>query len=152
MKGGGGKGKLYSIECAAVKGRGSRWYKAKRVGWGTEGRPGKEQKWAIHWRYEKKYVVCKWHRQSSWLVLWYNKGVLQVSSHWKPWERLWHSCNNKWGVKQSRKWYKPIASIQPQVCFLWSVTSLNEELLSTKNKSLHSLLQAASLMGVGGGS
>lgn len=33
--------------------------KAKRVGLrGTEGRPGKKRKRAIHWRYEKKYVVC----------------------------------------------------------------------------------------------
>lgn len=32
MKGGEGKGKTYSIECAAVWGRGGRGYKAKRVG------------------------------------------------------------------------------------------------------------------------
>lgn len=82
MKGGEGvKGKitalnvlLYGVGVGGVK----------QIGWGGGRRADQaknENGQSIEGMRKNMLFFCKWHRQSSWLVLWYNKVVLQFSSH-----------------------------------------------------------------------
>lgn len=106
--------------------------KQRGWGWGRRADQAKNKMGNPLKVWEKICCLSVNGRQSSWLVLWYNKVVLQFFSHWKPWELLWHSCNNKRGVKQSKS-NTPKASIQPQVCFHWSDA---KHTLATANNNL----------------